>query len=443
MEALNYKRLLADTSLDLEERNWGIYNTHDPSIFKDGDLYYVFSTDTVAGDMQGFTFRGGIQVRRSSDLIHWDWVGYAMDGVPADAKSWTGAVGMWAPEVCKIGDLYYLYYCASQFGKNQSFIGVAVSSSIEGPWTDLGEVVKTSPADAPNAIDPNLVDDREGRLWLVYGSFFGGIYAAELNRATGKLLLPGFGTLIARRDKTREGAVEGPYVIYHPEHDYYYLFVSYDSLFSNYNVRVGRSKQITGPYVDYNGHELTDIDRLPPHEIGTKLMGGYRFRGEAGVLAPGHNSILREGSRYYIVHHERSEQSPKHFAMQVREIHWTLEGWPVVSPERYSGVYRRSVRSSELPGAWEFLVHLRQSDGLAASEMIRLLPGGSLANGHGRYEWRDTELTVRWNKVYELSGEPIIVKGAVFRGYDWSQRCETLLFSGLDQRGTAVWGKRK
>ncbi len=163
------KEHLLNTSIINDESKWGTMNTHDPSVYKDGNWYYTFSTDVkVAGAPTP-----GIQIRKSKDLINWQWVGRAFSQIPLKAWIWTKADTMWAPDVTKIGDTYYLYYAVSQFGTNKSFIGVATSKSIEGPWEDKGEVYKTQPGDEPNAIDPNITRDAKGNLWMAYGSFFG------------------------------------------------------------------------------------------------------------------------------------------------------------------------------------------------------------------------------------------------------------------------------
>ncbi len=70
-------------------------NTHDPGIFKDKGSYYTFSTDAMYREEDKPPFRGGVQVRRSKDLVDWEWVGHAFDGVPEQAKAWTRADGLW------------------------------------------------------------------------------------------------------------------------------------------------------------------------------------------------------------------------------------------------------------------------------------------------------------------------------------------------------------
>jgi arabinan endo-1,5-alpha-L-arabinosidase len=371
-----------------------------------------------------------------------------MDGVPEPAKEWTGASGMWAPEAVKFGQTYYLYYCASQFGKNQSFIGVATSDSAEGPWTDQGEVYKTTRGSLPNAIDPNIVFDKQGNPWLIYGSFFGGIYANRLDPATGKLLHYGDGTLIACREhRTREGSVEGPYMIYHPGYDMYYLFVSYDSLKFNYNIRVARSKDITGPFLDFNGREMTDTEYEPSAEIGTKLLGGYRFLDGEGWLAPGHNSILKDEEDYYIVHHARRPDYPKRFCLHIRQIYWTNDGWPIASPERYAGEKREPVTAGSIAGTWEFVVHIRDSDQIQSSRKLEMLADGRIADVSENNGWELVSHETGTAMELRLGDSPIgslcsgTIQGVVTPCWDWERNTGTLMFTGLDRQGTAVWGK--
>lgn len=298
---------LYDTSILDDESRWTVNNAHDPAIIKTDQGYYVYSTDVrVAGEA-----KPGVMVRKSDDLINWTWVGQALPGIPQEALDWTGAVNLWAPDVIQAGDTYRMYYSASSFGSTQSAIGLQTSSSPEGPWTDEGLVVQTSAneQDKLNAIDANPIVDAEGNSWMVYGSFFDGIYIAPLDPDTGKFKGDGYGTRIAARDRaTEEGAVEGPYIVFNPEFKKYYLFVSYDSLFEDYNVRVARADSITGPYTDINGNNMLDTEYLPQYEIGTKILGGYRFTEGEGWVAPGHNSVLKDGDDYYIVHHARGRR---------------------------------------------------------------------------------------------------------------------------------------
>lgn len=417
---------LFDDSILKEETHWKTAFVHDPAIYKDGDWYYVFSTDTTPGGI----VKGGIQIRKSRDLINWQWVGRALDGVPEEAKNWTGAEILWAPEIVKYGDTYFMYYAASQFGKTQSFIGVAVSSKIEGPYEDRGEVYKSSQGEeGPNAIDPNVEFDKQGTPWMVYGSFFGGIYLARLSLETGKLAEPGRGKLIAKRHTSVKGAIEGPYIIYHPDFDYYYLFVSYDSLFSDYNIRIARSESIDGPYTDLWGNDMTDTT-LPPDDVGLKVLGGYKFSKGDGWIAPGHNSVLKDGDDYYICHHARNEKDKKRPFLHIRKIAWTEDGWPLVSPERYAGEEETPVDTEDVQGSWELVVVEKGNNGMNPSCAV-------IISEESEASWKKqagNSFTLLWNEKE--------IKGKILPGWDWELWQETFTFTGKNKEGTVVIGKK-
>ncbi|SDZ48146.1 arabinan endo-1,5-alpha-L-arabinosidase [Evansella caseinilytica] len=428
-----------ERALHPDASEWSVYNVHDPSIFKDGDTYYILSTDTKTRS-SGARLHSGVQIRKSVDLIHWEWAGLVFDGVPPCAYEWTAAKGLWAPEVVKRENTYYLYYSASQFGKNRSFIGVATSNSMEGPWEDHGEVIKTSEENKPNAIDPNIVTDRHGDDYLVYGSFFGGVYLAPLDKQTGKLAVDGEGTCIARREhETKQGAVEGPFMIYHPGFDKYYLFVSYDSLFSNYHIRVGRSESIAGPFVDFNGRDLCDTAYRPADEVGNKLLAGYCFQ-NGGWKAPGHNSILEENGEYFIVHHARMLEQDDIFCLHIRRLLWTDDGWPLVSPERYAGERMEDIPEKEIAGSWEVVVFDRASDGITVSSEAVFTEGTVHLCGDS-YRWKKTAA----NTVHLLKRQGNTDSYAQLKlllAWDWEKGCETLVFTGMDNTGTHLFGKK-
>ena len=127
-----------------------------------------------------------------------------------------------------------------------------------------------------NAIDPDLSYDEQGRLWMAFGSFWSGIKLRRLDPATGKLSAehPEIHSLASR---PAPGAVEGPSIV--RRGGFYYLFVSFDfccrGIDSDYRVMVGRSRSITGPYVDRDGVPMTEGG-------GTELLRGYNeFAGPA------------------------------------------------------------------------------------------------------------------------------------------------------------------
>lgn len=434
--------LLYDNSILDDESRWTVNNAHDPAIIKTDQGYYVYSTDVrVAGEP-----KPGVMVRKSEDLINWTWVGQALPGIPPEALDWTGAVNLWAPDVTKVGDTYRMYYSASTFGSTRSAIGLQTATSPEGPWKDEGLVVSTSEneQDKLNAIDANPVLDADGNSWMVYGSFFDGIYIAPLDPDTGKFKEEGYGTRIAARDRaTEEGAVEGPYIVYHPEFKKYYLFVSYDSLFEDYNVRVARADSITGPYTDINGMNMLDTDHLPQYEIGTKVVGGYRFTEGEGWVAPGHNSVLQDGDDYYIVHHARGETDKNWPYLHVRKMLWTKAGWPVVSPERYAGETVQDIPKSMIAGEWEGMELDPSVDGQVQASPFTLQRNGKVTSENDSGTWTfDGKhiLTIEWKE--RNSNGASTEELQLLPSWDWELSKPTLVVTGLNDRGIAVWGKQ-
>ena len=217
---------------------WGFYNVHDPAILKDGEYYYSYSTDASYGNVIG----PGIQMRRSKDLINWEFLGLAFDGLPEMGANFIRSNGdepfnsLWAPYVYKFNGEYRLYYSLSSATPRLSVIGLATAPTARGPWTEKGFAV-TSLANntrQTNAIDPTVIVAQNGEHWFYYGSAWDGIYALQLDPATGLALRSGDkGVRIAQRGNTggkANGNIEGPEIIYNAEQQKYYLFISYDWL---------------------------------------------------------------------------------------------------------------------------------------------------------------------------------------------------------------------
>ncbi|NOY96774.1 MAG: arabinan endo-1,5-alpha-L-arabinosidase [Chlorobi bacterium] len=119
--------------------NWGPYNVHDPSIMYDGGYFYSYSTD-VAYRQQ--LLRTGAQIRKSRNLIDWEFIGWAFNGTPSQAANYINQNGgtpfesVWAPYIMKSGNEYRLYYSSSSTTPKLSAIGLAVSSKPDGPWVE-------------------------------------------------------------------------------------------------------------------------------------------------------------------------------------------------------------------------------------------------------------------------------------------------------------------
>ncbi|EDY82143.1 hypothetical protein VDG1235_1763 [Verrucomicrobiia bacterium DG1235] len=195
---------------------------HDPVIVEEGGSYYLFTTGP------------GVSVWSSSDMELWTM----QEPVFEKRPEWTAMVSgfnghMWAPDISYRDGKYYLYYAVSSFGTNDSCIGLATnltldSNSPDFEWLDRGVVLRSDPGmDDWNAIDPNLIFDKEGRPYLAFGSFWSGLKIAEMNRELTALADPeaephAIASRVApRKTKSKRGevsveagngAIEGPFL---------------------------------------------------------------------------------------------------------------------------------------------------------------------------------------------------------------------------------------
>lgn len=288
---------------------------HDPVIAREGDTYYSVSTGR------------GLTLYTSPDRVMWQRQGRVFSqAMPWTATTIPGSTDhYWAPDISFWKGRWHLYYSVSTFGKNRSAIGLATSPTLDAKrpdyaWRDEGVVIESHAGDDWNAIDPNLVLDENGQPWLCFGSFWSGIKLVALDPTTGKAA-PGAPLMsLARRPKDTGGAIEGPFIVRHGE--FYYLFVSFDlccrGADSTYNIRVGRSLTLTGPYVDRDSKPLVEGG-------GTLVLAGAgRWRG------PGHNRVYREGKQDFLVYHAYDAQDKGISKLRIQPIIWDEAGWPQV-----------------------------------------------------------------------------------------------------------------
>lgn len=301
-----------------------IAGVHDPSVIKEGSTYYLFSTGGRSGE-------GVIPIRTSTNLRTWKSSGFVFDALPEwAAREIPQARNAWAPDISLYNGTFHLYYSVSSFGSRNSAIGLATThtldpASSEYKWRDEGLVVRSyQDKDDWNAIDPNLVIQDAKNVWLVWGSFWGGIKLRRIDPATGKLSTSDT-VLHSLSSRPREapigGSVEAPFIVRHD--DYWYLFVSFDRCCrgaeSTYNVVVGRARDVTGPYVDKAGKPMTEGG-------GTLVIAATSetWRG------PGHEALLRDGSQDYLLFHAYyGAGRGRGSALQISTLVWE-DGWPRV-----------------------------------------------------------------------------------------------------------------
>lgn len=429
---------------------WGPYNVHDPSIFKDGDWYYCYSTDVG----YGIAVRAGIQIRKSKDLVNWQFVGWVFNGIPAMGNAYikqngaTSNEGLWAPYILKSGNEYRLYYSLASTGFRVSCIGLATASSPEGPWTEKGIAVSSVTNGAgTNAIDPTVMVTPAGEQYMIYGSAWDGLFELRLNASTGLAATAGDrGTRIVRRGKTGNaynGNLEGPEVIYNADTKMYYLFVAYDWLSTKYNVRVFRSASPTGPFLDWNGRSA---DLQEDH--GPMILAPYSFMGHGGWAGVSHPSVFQDKGQYFIATQGRPGVDRGFMVMHVRKMFWTPEGWPLVSPERYANVPEVAVTKEQIAGEYEQIVlgyntvpgyELEQADPQYSAAFKTTLSADGKINGDANNTWAYTApwLELRWG------GGLFIDRLHVSRERDWEKKItSTIVMTGFNGPGTAIWFKK-
>lgn len=296
-------------------RDRGLY-VHDPStITKCGSEYWLFSTGP------------GIASRHSRDLVNW----LAGPRVFSDPPAWTtnavpGFRGyFWAPDVIPLNGRFLLYYSVSRWGVNTSAIGLATNPTLDPAepnyrWTDQGAVCQAGRGDNFNAIDPSVAQAADGSLWLAFGSFWSGIKLVQLDSATGKRLTPDAPLYSLAFHSSIEAACLWPHA------GYYYLFVNWGQCCrgtnSTYNIRVGRSTQVTGPYVDKAGVNLLQD-------------GGSLFLETDGpIVGPGHAGIYSEGGTNWFSCHFYDGRRGGFATLAVRPLRWDADGWPAGVVER-------------------------------------------------------------------------------------------------------------
>ena len=302
---------------------------HDPVLIKEADVYYVFCTG-------GFWGQGIVPIRKSPDMRHWERDGFVFDRLP----DWVAAEvpkarNAWAPDISHFGGKYHLYYSLSSFGVNDSAIGLATNATLDRSkpdykWVDEGLVVRSrAGVDDFNAIDPNLVVEDDENVWLSWGSFWGGIMMRRVDPQTGKLSstdttlhkLAARPRLNPHKTPPTEGAIEAPTIFRHGDH--WYLFVSFDfccrGAKSDYKVVVGRSKTITGPYLDQDGRRMSDGGGTLVIEAATEHWRGA-----------GHEACYHENGVDYLAFHAYAAETGRS-QLQISTIEWQ-DGWPRVAP---------------------------------------------------------------------------------------------------------------
>jgi len=313
---------------------------HDPSIIKDGDTWYLFGT------ANGANRDGELPIRCSKDLHEWKRCGNVFNQIPEWIKKESPRTReLWAPDISFFNGEYHLYYAFSVFGKNTSGIAFVTNKTLDPQnpkfkWEDRGLVLLSRAEDNFNAIDPNLVQDGKGGAWLAFGSFWDGIKMRRIDPKSGKISDSDTKLYsLARRKRPANPppnppglpgnwqAIEAPFIVHH--RDYYYLFVSFDlccrGTRSNYKTMVGRSRKVTGPYVDASGTSMLDGGATPV------LLGNERWFGPGGEsIRMGSDQGMGDDHDIIVFHAYDGKTGDAY--LQLSTIDWS-SGWPRVALE--------------------------------------------------------------------------------------------------------------
>lgn len=296
----------------------GMPFVHDPStVVHFHGKYYVFSTGR------------GAPFYSSPDNLTWTREGSVFTQIPDAVHAVVpknNGTDVWAPDIIRLNNQFYLYYAVSSWGSFQSAIGLATNPVLDPKdpaykWTDRGVVVTSNGNEDLNAIDPGVILAPDGTLWICYGSYHGSIRVTQLDPHSGLALAPK--TLGAPIATARES--EASDIISHD--GFFYLFVNHGSCCkgkdSTYNIRVGRARTITGPYMDRDG---------APMSTG----GGTLFlASDAQRIGPGHFGRVVDydappsGPERFSIHYEADLSRGGRSVLDIRPLQWSPDGWPI------------------------------------------------------------------------------------------------------------------
>lgn len=461
-------------------------SVHDPSIIEADGTYYIFGSHmsgassmdlrnwTSIGD--GYTPGNPIFTNLFATEHVFDYSGSKLSAIPTD----DGGRHVWAPDVVynKAQDLYYMYFCTSSTW-NASNLCYGVSETPDGPYTWMGALIYSgfteetlSETDVisyvsedyakehyitggneynfeeyPNAIDPTTFYDADGRMWMVYGSWSGGIFLLEIDEETGLVIHPQadeendvdpyFGKrLLGGGHKS----IEGPYILYDENSDYYYLFVSYGSLTreGGYQIRVFRSRTVDGDYEDMNGEHPTTESGNHAY-FGLKMSGNYYLPSlTQAYMATGHNSaISAEDGKLYLTYHTRFANEGEYHEPRVHQFFINEEGWPCMLPYATDGetISETGYEKEEVVGEY-YVVNQGTAISAGVAEPFKLILSkkGSVYGNGVSGTWEETDGSYFMHITYgnkEYSG--------IFCKMKDEAQTEVMTFSAVGENET-IWG---
>lgn len=460
-----------------------------------------------AGTNTGSTRASTNEPLKDALASSFQWAGY-------NDSDCSGGFAVWAPDVVYNKDYkwkdgskgaYMMYYCTSSTA-TRSCIGFGVSKSVTGPFsyvdtivysgftkgdnlvtttsslgtktvntsienTNIPSLIQKGSVDSirsgwfnsrgafnstlyPNAIDPTILHDASGKMWMTYGSWSGGIYILEINASTGKPVYPKyssgqtdgyFGTRIAGGYK-KSG--EAPYILYDKTSGYYYLYVTYGWLgaYGGYHIRMYRSKTINGNYVDAAGNSALFSSSTNQASRGIKVMGNYNFSTlTTGYKSGGHNSAMidTDGQRY-LVYHTRFNTGNEYHEARVHQQFLNADNWPVTAVYENLGstISSTGYSKSDMAGTYEFVNHGTDAStakvGMLTTSHVALNSDGTISGDY----------TGTWAYKSGTYYCTMIIGGVTYKGVFFKQKDESashperMTFSLIGSNNETIWGSK-
>lgn len=459
---------------EMTEVSYHRVSVHDPSVVYDKGTYYIFGSHMAWAKSTDLRNWEMFQTNVNADyakLFGKEWEEYCRTASNPNLNG-----NLWAPDVIYNPNMNkYCFYMSVNGDDWNSVIVLLTADTIEGPYEYVGPVVysgfNTTSHDGKltdvyqvlgegadltryqnikntklNAIDPCVLFDGNGSLWMVFGSWFGGLYMLRLDENTGlRDYTTTYETISNEQDayygyKVHGGfgvSGEGPYII--EKNGYYYLFVSYGGLVADggYQIRVFRSENITGPYVDEAGNSAVYTKECNDlfEKVGVRIMGSYDWTGNREIrVAQGHNSAyVTDDGEIFMVYHSRFAGGKNGISeaheVRVQQLFVNEDGWLVAAPYEYAGetISRTGYTVDEMCGDYEFIVHMpttyyqqvgSNTLGVAQPSKITLNADGTVTG----------ELAGSWTYAEGTPDMTITVDGVTYKGVFVKMPSEQLYF---------------
>lgn len=478
-DTLFSEKVPTDFKVDLSARKTGEIqagcSVHDPSIMEKDGTYYIFGSHMTAAKSKDLrTFESLADGYTSTNKVYHDFFNKNLSIFDYAGDNGAKGYSVWAPDVVynKAQDLYYMYFCTSST-YIKSDLCYATSKNIEGPYdykgtllysgftkkdidqTNVCDYVEKETAEStyllggqyankkwPNCIDPTVFYDADGKMWMVYGSWSGGIFLLEIDEKTGEVIHPEadpdnqvdpyFGKRLIGGG---HNSIEGPYLSYDETTGYYYLYVSYGELTreGGYQMRCFRSKTVDGEYVDMGGNYPTE--GMDHSYFGLKLSGNYNLPSlPKAYMATGHNSVFKDtDGKNYICYHTRFDDGTEVHYPRVHQYLYNEDAWPCMLPyaTNKETVSEKGYDMSEVAGKYAMIDQGTSIDSnIAQPQAIYLMKDGTVYGEdikgtwkmkedsyYVNFKWDDTEYKGVFCKMKDEAGTDVMTFSAVGKNH--------------------------